>query len=382
MDIEATRSENVRNVKEESKIEFSKEEEAERNDLLSNGLSMRLIDRKKIEYDQFEEALSITKSQINTILQFNHKNEALSLKFLNQTLLSMESLLKEMQDYQRLIKEEKQRTRKDLEELVGNQIKYSNKNLSVEEEIMNLSLSEKELEDSQSILLEKINEKKLGLEALLNLFDQELFNQVKTLLSQRLPIIWQVQEILIGILMKKERATTQEIQDAYSSYEGFLKIIRSKFYENYSPISAGNTYKNIEAMDSEISKVAKPENAELNRFLERFIDLIKLLCELAILSNNYKSNSEKLLNMKTGHDEKTMKSKRILIPEINLLIEQIKGFDSILLLLDSNIKRKLKEMESINIFILDLQNHYNNDLQKDIPESFKQEVCMKQDINQ
>jgi len=382
MDIEASTS--IVQMKEFSnaKFELSNEEEIEgKNKLISNGLSMNLIDRKNLEFDQFEEAISITKSQINTILQFNHKNEFSSLQFLNNQIIKMESLLKEMQEYKTSILQEKNSAIKNLEKFVEYEIKYSNKNVTIEEEIKYLSRSEKELEETQNKLLEIIKNKKNGLEALLNMFDQDLFNQVKTLLSQRLPIIWQVQEILIGILLHKEKATTQEIQDAYSNFEVFLKLIKGKYYESFSPISAWNTHKNIEAMHLEISKVEKPENEELNKFLEKFISIIKLLCELSIHYHDLKKNEANLLEMKSCSNDGAKKSKGIFNTEIKLIINQIKGFDGIQNTLDSNIHRKQQEIEQINELIRSLPDLCQKGLQKDVPESFKQEVYRKQNLN-
>ena len=348
-----------------------------KNKLEGNGLIMNLIDRKQITYEDFGRALEITKDQINGLLKFNHKNEADSLDFLKNQLGTMNSLLKTLTDFKAIIIEEREKVIKSLQVFIEFEIKYRNKNTTVEEEIKLLTIDSKELEQIHETLNEKIKEKVSFLENYIKGIDQTTFNQAKIYLEKNDILFWQTQEIFIGILMQKEKSSTQEIQQVYSSYEYFMKMITNKSYETLPPILIGNLLKNIQEIEVK-TKESKGDQFELILIIERFINIIKTFCELANYYHNLNQNSSHFASLKL--EDISGKNKNTLFAESKLLANQIISFNSIIHTLDANIDRKNKEISQVNDLIISLPNLYRNGLQVSVSESVKQELYSQEEI--
>ena len=348
-----------------------------KNKLEGNGLIMNLIDRKQITYEDFGRALEITKDQINGLLKFNHKNEADSLDFLKNQLGTMNSLLKTLTDFKAIIIEEREKVIKSLQVFIEFEIKYRNKNTTVEEEIKLLTIDSKELEQIHETLNEKIKEKVSFLENYIKGIDQTTFNQAKIYLEKNDILFWQTQEIFIGILMQKEKSSTQEIQQVYSSYEYFMKMITNKSYETLPPILIGNLLKNIQEIEVK-TKESKGDQFELILIIERFINIIKTFCELANYYHNLNQNSSHFASLKS--EDISGKNKNTLFAESKLLANQIITFNSIIHTLDANIDRKNKEISQVNDLIISLPNLYRNGLQVSVSESVKQELYSQEEI--
>jgi len=348
-----------------------------KNKLEGNGLIMNLIDRKQITYEDFGRALEITKDQINGLLKFNHKNEADSLDFLKNQLGTMNSLLKTLTDFKAIIIEEREKVIKSLQVFIEFEIKYRNKNTTVEEEIKLLTIDSKELEQIHETLNEKIKEKVSFLENYIKGIDQTTFNQAKIYLEKNDILFWQTQEIFIGILMQKEKSSTQEIQQVYSSYEYFMKMITNKSYETLPPILIGNLLKNIQEIEVK-TKESKGDQFELILIIERFINIIKTFCELANYYHNLNQNSSHFASLKS--EDISGKNKNTLFAESKLLANQIISFNSIIHTLDANIDRKNKEISQVNDLIISLPNLYRNGLQVSVSESVKQELYSQEEI--
>lgn len=342
-----------------------------RNHLSENGLSMTLIDRTKINYEDFEQALNITKSQINTILKFNKEKEISSYKFLEEQLQNMNNMLANMNDYKSYIQEEKAKVTKTLETFLDFQKKYTGNPTKLDEDLKLMSMDIEEYESTQNKITEEINQKTFEMNSIIKEFNQNIFNKVQASFNHEHPSFAEILSIFVGILLLKEQATKEEVYQVYSTFENFSRLFTSFKYENLTIESSKNILQKIDTIAKESPVKNKPDDSQIQAMKTLFVHYIKIVSELSIITQNYRRNEKNIQKIKDISKTQNEKGKGCLILEIKLLMDQINSFNEIIQILEDNINRKNNEIAYVYGLQSTISQSYNKDLIKEIDEETK-----------
>ena len=348
-----------------------------RNHLSENGLSMTLIDRTKINYEDFEQALNITKSQINTILKFNKEKEISSYKFLEEQLQNMNNMLANMNDYKSYIQEEKAKVTKTLETFLDFQKKYTGNPTKLDEDLKLMSMDIEEYESTQNKITEEINQKTFEMNSIIKEFNQNIFNKVQASFNHEHPSFAEILSIFVGILLLKEQATKEEVYQVYSTFENFSRLFTSFKYENLKIESSKNILQKIDTIAKESPVKNKPDDSQIQAMKTLFVHYIKIVSELSIITQNYRRNEKNIQKIKDISKTQNEKGKGCLILEIKLLMDQINSFNEIIQILEDNINRKNNEIAYVYGLQSTISQSYNKDLIKEIDEETKRDFYKK-----
>jgi len=348
-----------------------------RNHLSENGLSMTLIDRTKINYEDFEQALNITKSQINTILKFNKEKEISSYKFLEEQLQNMNNMLANMNDYKSYIQEEKAKVTKTLETFLDFQKKYTGNPTKLDEDLKLMSMDIEEYESTQNKITEEINQKTFEMNSIIKEFNQNIFNKVQASFNHEHPSFAEILSIFVGILLLKEQATKEEVYQVYSTFENFSRLFTSFKYENLTIESSKNILQKIDTIAKESPVKNKPDDSQIQAMKTLFVHYIKIVSELSIITQNYRRNEKNIQKIKDISKTQNEKGKGCLILEIKLLMDQINSFNEIIQILEDNINRKNNEIAYVYGLQSTISQSYNKDLIKEIDEETKRDFYKK-----
>jgi len=348
--------------------------------LSKNGLNITLIDKTKLDYSQMIDAIQITERQIQKMLQFCAEKEPISrafledqLKFMTEEKLKFEAILP-------LIKSQIENVTKRLTLIKSRKEAYTSDMKVVENEIEQINSKIKIFETKQNEY-EKTLEEQRGMKVkFVKDINAQFFKKAQSLLGPKFELMWQIQEILIGILYLKEKATNTEIINAYSNYDYLINLINKIEIEKLDKTVEENVNQIISQIDAKLAPLkSDPTQAQNKEIYEHFIDLVRCLTMISAGIRNTKKGKEQLDNIKQerGKKEAELAKKKLseeIFTEDIYLEDQLRAYKKIIELVNQHIDKKKLDISEIEVNLKDYHQKYFSNLGNGISASEKEMV--------
>ena len=254
--------------------------------MTKENINLFLIDKSKLDYIQMDEALDISLKQVNSLLKFCQEKEPIIKMFIEhqieffqknqQSLLSLLDLLKSQNN---IIKE-----RLDFLKITKNQYFREVINLEEDEDKCDKKISE--LNNELMKLEININELETSRKKYLDQFNEVIYENTRLLLNSNFLLMWQVQEMFMGLILNKEKISNHDIHSSFESYNTVKNIL-----DNSKGI---NEFFNHDVLQfiQEIERSLVPLNNESSNILvvnvfQYYIEFSKAICNLNAQRNDY-----------------------------------------------------------------------------------------------